>query len=136
MGYPVYDVVGIVGAEMFWTMIESTVALTAICLPTFKKTVSLTQITRKLGLSRYLGLHGTAHGKSKDNTLVATDIELGRKPSQCSTAFLKGDNELYICTTGIEAGSKEDFGGLDSEIHKAQEVTVVVCSPATSRGSA
>jgi hypothetical protein len=41
MGLPIYGLLGIVSAEIFWTMIETTIALIAVCLPAIKKVLLL-----------------------------------------------------------------------------------------------
>lgn len=136
MGYPVYDVVGIVSAEMFWTMVESTVALMAICLPTLKKVFKLSNLSKRLAFTSKFGSgHGDYTNKSsskwsvKDTTLM--DIELGRKHSQGSTTYLQ--ESTYLCEAG--KGTEFDDECADSEIHKAQEVTVIVCTPQRSLGN-
>lgn len=55
MGLPVYDVLGIVTAQMFWTMVETTVAITAVCLPAIKKIMSWSAFGKSLSdLGRYM----------------------------------------------------------------------------------
>lgn len=51
LGLPSYDVLGIVSAEIFWTIIESTVAIIAVCLPAIKKVVSIATFSDWVGLS-------------------------------------------------------------------------------------
>ncbi|KAM3421340.1 hypothetical protein BST61_g1737 [Cercospora zeina] len=68
MGLPTYDVLGIVSAEVFWTMIECTVALIAVCLPAVRRAVARSALGRALGLStvsRVLRSMGSLKGTRK-----------------------------------------------------------------------
>ena len=97
MGFPVYDVVGIVGAEMFWTTIESTIAVIAICLPTIGKAVN------SMGLGKNLTLRsmcarlqnslsfGTSSSVPHIHVTETVDVELGDRGSLSSTSGLKKD---------------------------------------------
>ncbi|KAF7191045.1 hypothetical protein HII31_07560 [Pseudocercospora fuligena] len=77
MGVPTYDILGIVSAEMFWTMVETTVAVIAVCLPAIRKVASFTAFGkwwRLTSIGRYY------HSRKSGNRSLATpDIELGTK---------------------------------------------------------
>ncbi|KAL3426737.1 hypothetical protein PVAG01_00246 [Phlyctema vagabunda] len=45
LGLPNYDVVGIISSEIFWTMVETGVAVIAACLPTIRRSLSNTVIS-------------------------------------------------------------------------------------------
>lgn len=98
MGLPLYDAVGIVSAEMFWTMIETTVALFAICLPTIRGVVTLTQIGKYLGLSsigRYLS---SITSTSRSGTRATLDVEMGKTSDSLSSSCLDvnaSSNNVY-----------------------------------------
>ncbi|PPJ57469.1 hypothetical protein CBER1_04409 [Cercospora berteroae] len=84
MGLPTYDVLGIVSAEVFWTMIECTVALIAVCLPAIRKAVARSTVGRALGLatlSRVLRSMGSSKGTRKDDSAVSNDNY--RPSSEC-----------------------------------------------------
>jgi hypothetical protein len=108
MGLPTYDVVGIVGAEMFWTMIETNIALIAICLPTFRKLISITAVGKTLGLSSvasrfYAAYRSTGSGKSShgvDSRL--TDIELGHAEEWFRKVETREDKKNSCLTSGVE----------------------------------
>lgn len=68
MGLPAYDLLGIVSAEVFWTMIESTVALIAVCLPAVRKAVAKSAFGKALGFasfSRMMRSGGSSPSPSK-----------------------------------------------------------------------
>lgn len=85
MGLPVDDAVGLVSAEMFWTMIETTVALIAICLPAIKKTVNSSGIGKFFGLGAVRNRHSVycyANRTWSNSTTPVTeiiDIEMGKQ---------------------------------------------------------
>lgn len=51
MGVPTWDILGVVSAELFWHMVETTVAILAVCLPAIRKVVSWTVFGKWLSLS-------------------------------------------------------------------------------------
>ncbi|KAK5120989.1 hypothetical protein LTR85_005773 [Meristemomyces frigidus] len=51
MGVPTWDILGVVSAEMFWHMVETTVAIVAVCLPAIRKVVSWTIFGKWVSLS-------------------------------------------------------------------------------------
>lgn len=120
---------------MFWTMIESTVALTAICLPTIKKIVSLSQLGKSLGLSSlfsrvYAGYRSTKLTKGSNGTvseMTNTDLELGERTSQSSRAGLTHEKDFGY-QVSEKTGKEEELTGM--RIYKAQEVTVI-CAQCT-----
>ncbi|KJX97467.1 hypothetical protein TI39_contig487g00005 [Zymoseptoria brevis] len=83
MGLPIYDILGIVGNEVFWTMIETTIALIAVCLPAIRRIVLSSRFRKSLGLgvlSRMTRTSGSKSNGSKD----ASDVE--RNAGASSTA--------------------------------------------------
>ncbi|EKG13575.1 hypothetical protein MPH_09271, partial [Macrophomina phaseolina MS6] len=86
VGLPNYDVVGIVSAEMFWTMIETTVALIACCLPTVKSAVNFGAVGRYLA-SCFPASFFTRSSESGSRSKGLTrdkDVELGFRPPASS----------------------------------------------------
>lgn len=70
LGLPTYDILGIVSAEVFWTMVESTIALIAVCLPAVRKAVAKSALGKALGiasLSRFVRSLGESKGSRTDS---------------------------------------------------------------------
>ena len=128
MGFPVYDVVGIVGAEMFWTMIESTVALIAICLPTIGKAVNSMRLGKNLSIRSMCARlqnslsFGTTSTLPHIHITETVDVELGDRSPLSSRSGLKDDiirEDPFALDAGFGPGAP--YKGF--KIHKDQEMT-------------
>lgn len=84
MGLPSYDILGIVSAEVFWTMIESTVALIAVCLPAIRKAVAKSTLGRVLGLGTLTRVFRSSKGSSRGTTVGRNSAERVSEQSMCS----------------------------------------------------
>jgi hypothetical protein len=73
MGLPTYDILGIVTGEVFWTMIETTIALIAVCLPAVRRIVLSSALGRSLGFGSVSRLYRSM--KSSKNSTNGSDLE-------------------------------------------------------------
>lgn len=88
MGLPSYDVVGIISAELFWTMIETGVAVIAACLPTLRPLSFLSTFGATFsGLRSFISFR-SGTGQSKG------DLELDdSKQTSFEASGTKGENK-------------------------------------------
>lgn len=98
MGLPIYDILGIVSTEVFWTMIESTVALIAVCLPAIRKAVAKSALGRALKMGPLSNVF-RSHGSSK-GTANSSSLEEGRHSHQ--------SDKLPLSNT-VEASSQRQY---------------------------
>lgn len=106
LGLPTYDVVGIVSAEMFWTVIETNVALISICLPSVRSFLGLAISSNWIRLSSlgrfyrsYVSSRGTTQGTSRTgfSTVGEKDVEMAQGLSTNSSKMgvnMKHDIEI------------------------------------------
>jgi hypothetical protein len=69
MGMPTYDIIGITSHGLFWTMVETNVALIAVCLPTLRPILSMSALGNAISSFDCLlrGL-GSALGSTRSRT--------------------------------------------------------------------
>ncbi|KAF2091928.1 hypothetical protein K490DRAFT_31211 [Saccharata proteae CBS 121410] len=75
MGLPIYDIQGISSAALFWTMVETGVAVIASCLPTLRPVLSVTAFSNVLSSLR--SFLSARYSGSRTGTRVYTDEESG-----------------------------------------------------------
>lgn len=137
MGLPTYDVLGIVSAEVFWTMIECTVALIAVCLPAIRKAVARSTVGRALGLatlSRVLRSMGSSKGTRKDDSAVSKDNY--RPSSECGkidfvhvveVSYAKVQNASWLLTFDyrLRRRSCEELDRRDVDLWETQRLLLM-----------
>jgi ABC-type polysaccharide/polyol phosphate export permease len=70
MGMPTYDIIGIISHCLFWTMVETKVALIACCLPTLRPILSLVAFgTAIASFGSFLQDLGSALGSTRTRTI-------------------------------------------------------------------
>jgi hypothetical protein len=66
MGMPTYDIIGITSHGLFWTMVETNVALIAFCLPTLRPILSIAALgTAITSFGRFLRGLKSASGSTR-----------------------------------------------------------------------
>ncbi|EGP86179.1 uncharacterized protein MYCGRDRAFT_94394 [Zymoseptoria tritici IPO323] len=85
MGLPIYDILGIVGNEVFWTMIETTIALIAVCLPAIRRIVLSSRFRKSLGLGVLSRMTRTSRSKS-NGSKDASDVERSAGASSAASS--------------------------------------------------
>lgn len=69
MGMPTYDIIGITSHGLFWTMVETNVALIACCLPTLRPILSMAAFgTAIASFGSFLQGLGSALGSTRTRT--------------------------------------------------------------------
>lgn len=117
LGLPAYDILGLVSAEMFWTMIETTVALIAVCLPAIRKVVRLASFGdyfRLTSIGRFyrslIGSNGSRSNGSGSRTQdkkSGTDIELGQAGSRASSRVALHKPGYTVEANAVTDGDRE-----------------------------
>jgi hypothetical protein len=69
MGMPTYDIIGITSHGLFWTMVETNVALIAFCLPTLRPILSMAALGTAIApLGRFFQGLGSGLGSMRSQT--------------------------------------------------------------------
>lgn len=73
MGLPTYDILGLVSGEIFWTMVETTVALIAVSLPAVRKIFLQSAFGQSFNRSSFTRIYRSMTTKS--GVSKGTDLE-------------------------------------------------------------
>lgn len=113
MGMPTYDIIGITSHGLFWTMVETNIALIACCLPTLRPILSLAAFgTAIASLGSLLQGLGSALGSTRARTT---------QNSSSSSKFSKFSKSVSLGSRGSSAAGKKGV----SEIGSMSEFSLV-----------
>lgn len=123
LGLPAYDVLGIVSAEMFWAMVETTLAIVAICLPATRKIVNWVFLSEVFGLSALGRYYNRMRSSGRSKSAVA-EIETTAGTGGSDGLIVAGWNPLTIHDRG------NHYGGLHPDAKKNAIALTSVLRPA------
>ncbi|KAH3966488.1 hypothetical protein HBH70_183480 [Parastagonospora nodorum] len=113
MGMPTYDIIGITSHGLFWTMVETNIALIACCLPTLRPILSLAAFgTALASLGSLLQGLGSALGSTRSRTT---------QNSSSSSKFSKFSKSVSLGSRGSSSAGKKEV----SEIGSMSEFSLV-----------
>ncbi|KAH7094515.1 hypothetical protein FB567DRAFT_556105 [Paraphoma chrysanthemicola] len=127
LGMPTYDIIGITSHGLFWTMVETNIALIACCLPTLRPILSMAAFgTVIASLGSFLQAVGSMLGSQKDTSYGSSGTGKFSKMSTVTIGSAKPSIKRFDRETGDSASdiSLVEIEKKVAHVQVAQEVVV------------